>query len=653
MATSSKSSSTLLDRLQRRTIAASGASLHESRDMVMPGYSDNQNNQRELNPSKDATAFTRSYDVKRETISSGPDIDHDKDGARDTSSRDIIGTTKVEIVQSDSTTNPKHVYVNISTKNNNTDVGIPAYFQIDFDQPYLHDAEKYYLTIAKATFPVTTIPLFEFVLNNYYIVLSCAGTFVQVFLKPLNINIFPDGKYFVFFYQQFLDSLNTALFEAFNEMKTTQPAFTGTNPPFVIFDKPSNRFSLIAENDVYSPDWGSATNAIINFDYSTFRLFNSFPGISNIQPSGLSVVTLNVENCGVLIPDGVNPLLTNNISNIYSNYDARINYKRGSIVFYNGLIYGAITDNVNVLPTVIATWQAQTATLANSSIYQAGVTYVQSQIVYYPTQNSVPFVSLKYPNLGNTPIPGVVTANQIYNPATTYSINQYVYYLGILYYSLQNANTGNTPSSSPTFWAISPWLPLPCGYPTVWSPLTTYEIGQNVYFPNIGGTIYTSTTNGNIAHAPSADLTGANWLINTSFNSINMIGEYSTLSQWQDIESIVIETGTLPIRYEVFAPPQGDIGTNVTTSGSQVPRPVLTDLDLIKTESGFDRSPVQYVPNGPYRMIDLLSKPILNRIDAYIQYKHKDLTFSDLIMLPGDYFAIKFLFIRNDALSLT
>jgi hypothetical protein len=606
MATSSKTS-TLLDRLQRRTISSTGSSLHESRNMVMPGYGGEMNSQRELNPSKDATAFTRSYDVKRETVSGN--TEGRTDTARDSSGREIIGTTKVEIVQSDSTTNPKHVYVNISTKNNNTDVGIPAYFQIDFDQPYLHDAEKYYLTIAKATFPVTTIPLFEFVLNNYYIVLSCAGTSVQVFLKPLNINIFPDGKYYVFYYQEFIDSLNTAFLEAFNELKTTQPAFTGTNPPYVVFNKPTNRFSLIAENDVYSPDWGSSNNTIINLDYSTLRLFNSFPGIPNIQVTGYSVVTLNMENCGVLIPNGVNPLLTNNISNIYSNYDIRITYKRGSIVIYNNLIYAAIVDTTGVLPgSSPSTWQAQTATLANSSIYQAGVTYVQSQIVYYPTQNSVPFISLQYPNIGHTPTPGTATA----------------------------------------FWA-----PLPCGYPTTWSPLSTYEIGQNVYYPNIGGTIYTSTTNGNIAHSPSTDVTGANWIVNTSFNSINMIGEYSTLSQWQDIESIVIETGTLPIRYEIFAPPQGDITTNTTTSGSQVPRPVLTDLDLIKTESGFDRSPVQYVPNGPYRMIDLLSKPILSRIDAYIQYKHKDLSFSDLIMLPGDYFSIKFLFIRNDALSLT
>jgi hypothetical protein len=177
-----------------------------------------------------------------------------------------------------------------------------------------------------------------------------------------------------------------------------------------------------------------------------------------------------------------------------------------------------------------------------------------------------------------------------------------------------------------------------------------------VYYPNISsGIIYTNITGTNLATAsPATDF--VNWKSSTAFNSYNIIGEYSSLSQWQDIESIVIQTGTLPIRFEIFSPPQGANGEVVSTSSesaSQVPRPVLTDIDLIKTEFGFDRSPVQYFPSGPYRMIDLLSKPELKRIDAYIQYKHKDLSFSDLIMLPGDYFSIKYLFIRNDAVALT
>ncbi len=104
----------------------------------------------------------------------------------------------------------------------------------------------------------------------------------------------------------------------------------------------------------------------------------------------------------------------------------------------------------------------------------------------------------------------------------------------------------------------------------------------------------------------------------------------------------------MPVRYEIYAPP----GSDSIVSGSQIPRPILTDIDPYKVENGFDRNPIQYVPPGNYRLIDLFSKSELKRIDANLQYKKKDLSFTDVILLPGDYFSIKFLFVRNDALSI-
>lgn len=594
------------------TYSTYGPGPSESRSFGPSITNNGKSDLKTLNPSKDASAFTQSYSIERETKSSGVSGTSSEDEAK----YNVVPITKVEVVPSDSSSNPKHVYVNISAQNVLTSTGIPAQFQIDFDQPFLKNSEKYYLTIAKAQFPTISIPLFTFNLNSYRVTIAYNNNFYSSFLRPANI--IPLGSnYYVNYYQQFLDSFNTAVLQTFNQIIATDSTFTGTIPPYIVYDKPSNRFSIIAQQNVWYSDirsTGGQTGAVLYVDYQTYRLFNSLPAINEPSVAGGSTAFL-LENCGgrgtSYIPDGINPLFSEDMNQIVDGrFDPLISYQRGTVTEYLGNNYGAIIPSLGAVPaTSPLSWQLQGASTNNPGIWSAGITYVISQIVYYPTINSVPFVSLAYPNLANTPVPGTTTAF---------------------------------------------WKPLNCGLPTTWLFTSTYEIGQNVYYPQVGpsGVIYTSRTAGNTGHNPSTDTT--NWIPATQFNSYDIIGEYSSLSAWSDIESIVIQTGTLPIRYEIFAPPQSDIPSIASsTSGSQVPRPVLTDLDLIKSENGFDRSPVQYIPNGPYRMIDMFARDELKRIDSFIQYKHKDLTFTDLILLPGDYFAIKYLFIRNDALTVT
>ncbi len=643
--------------LGRRTFSTQGPGPGESRSTSANG------GLQILNPSKEASAFTQSYEVKRETKSSGPSIG---DASRDRKEYDVLPITKVEVVPSDTTTNPKHIYINISAQNNLTGVGIPAQFQIDFDQPYLKNSEKYYLTIAKATFPTSSIPLFTFRYDTYGVTLQFNGAIYNTKLRPVSVIAQTDGNYYIYYYQQFIDAVNVALMSSFNNLVAADSTFTGTVPPYFVYNKPTNRFSLITQEGIWYSDLYTPNSGSIFVDYQTYRLFNGIPGLSQVVPGSTeSTVVFITENTGgpdAVISNGVNPLFAGGLS-IFSGdvYDARSEYQRGVVTEYKSILYASITNtptkNINKQPDISPLFWEPQGTL-DPAIWRVGTTYVIGQIVYYPTLNSVPFISLVYPNLANVPDPaisiafstGFNIAGQTYSSLVSYSINQLAYYSGTLYASLQNANLNNQPDISPAFWVPVYWKPLNSGNPTTWLPTATYEINQNVYYPNISsGIIYTSRTNANTGNNPVSSPT--NWMAATAFNANNLIGEYSTLSNWSDIESIVIQTGTLPIRYEIYAPPQTDLPS--ASSASQVPRPVLTDLDLIKTADGFDRSPVQYVPNGPYRMIDLFARDELKRIDAFIQYKHKDLSFTDLIMLPGDYFAIKFLLIRNDALTVT
>jgi len=66
----------------------------------------------------------------------------------------------------------------------------------------------------------------------------------------------------------------------------------------------------------------------------------------------------------------------------------------------------------------------------------------------------------------NSASPQTLPAN--YVAGTTYASGNFVVSAGIIYQSLQNANTGNTPVSSPTFWL--PFFPVPAA----WDASTVY-----------------------------------------------------------------------------------------------------------------------------------------------------------------------------------
>jgi hypothetical protein len=81
------------------------------------------------------------------------------------------------------------------------------------------------------------------------------------------------------------------------------------------------------------------------------------------------------------------------------------------------------------------------------------------------------------------------TNGPTYNAGVNYNTNQTVNYLGVPYYSIQNNNINNTPTSSPTWWQ-----------PLNWSAGTTYASGNLVRY---NGVIWKSTQNSNLANTPS------------------------------------------------------------------------------------------------------------------------------------------------------
>jgi len=107
--------------------------------------------------------------------------------------------------------------------------------------------------------------------------------------------------------------------------------------------------------------------------------------------------------------------------------------------------------------------------------WDSSLTYAVND--YVRDSNGLYYVSLSSGNTGNVPSTSPTYWSQaffftVYNSTDTYAINEVVYYEGNIYTSLQNSNTGNTPDTSFTFWR-RPGISVP--------PITDYQ-GQIIKY---------------------------------------------------------------------------------------------------------------------------------------------------------------------------
>jgi hypothetical protein len=171
------------------------------------------------------------------------------------------------------------------------------------------------------------------------------------------------------------------------------------------------------------------------------------------------------------------------------------------------------------------------------------------------------------------------------------------------------------------------------------TPLPLYE---NDYFWIL------VTNNGNNATSVVLDPLGAG-----PYNTFSMVSSFSTLYSWSHFESLVFTSGSIPIQNESIAA-QAAIGSTLTTTnstiGSSVNSPILTDFNAPKLPV-FDKSPIQYTPEGEYRLIDLHGTTPLNRFDTEVFWKDRQNNLYPLILSPQGYASLKILFRRKGALA--
>lgn len=115
--------------------------------------------------------------------------------------------------------------------------------------------------------------------------------------------------------------------------------------------------------------------------------------------------------------------------------------------------------------------------------------------------------------------------------------------------------------------------------------------------------------------------------------------EFVTLQYWNSFKNIVFITGTIPIQAEYIPELNGQ--------GSNNFRPILTDFEPILSEAGDARSTLQYYPQGPYRMVSLLSNTPLTKFDVRVFWQDQENNLYPIVLSPGMSLSIKFLFSRR------
>lgn len=172
-----------------------------------------------------------------------------------------------------------NVYVNTLIRGNESGVNnnepVFAAVNLNFTEPFLSDAEEYYASIIRFDIPLNEIPLFIFPVTSggntsrFTVGVSIAGTnfsrsLIYVNDGPSPVPVGPDPLnvyYWVYSFQNFVDSFNAALLLAF-----TDALSPGGVAPFLWYTSSTQLFSM------YIPETFVATGAIIYVN-SELQLF--------------------------------------------------------------------------------------------------------------------------------------------------------------------------------------------------------------------------------------------------------------------------------------------------------------------------------------------------------------------------------------------
>jgi hypothetical protein len=163
------------------------------------------------------------------------------------------------------------------------------------------------------------------------------------------------------------------------------------------------------------------------------------------------------------------------------------------------------------------------------------------------------------------------------------------------------------------------------------------DLGRNVKV------ITNSFGYGNVAPFPPSPPPGV-----TTYDAILTIQEYSTVSAWNPVMSVVFCSNTLPIVANAVSRPILFLNGNIVSIGgnnNQIQQ-IITDTAC---DGGVYKPSILYQPTGEYRLISLMGTQPLSTIDITVFWKDRFGLLNNFYLPAGSTATLKLLFTKRSA----
>jgi hypothetical protein len=132
-------------------------------------------------------------------------------------------------------------------------------------------------------------------------------------------------------------------------------------------------------------------------------------------------------------------------------------------------------------------------------------------------------------------------------------------------------------------------------------------------------------------------------VVNRQF--IKLEQEYSTISNWTPVSSVVFTSSTLPINVNSLSAPVIYVNNQVIqNSNNSNFAPIITD---ISSNEMVYKPNLLYVPSAQYRLVDLLTNSAINNIDIQVYWKDRFGNLNPFLFGSGATCTIKIAFFKK------
>ena len=131
---------------------------------------------------------------------------------------------------------------------------------------------------------------------------------------------------------------------------------------------------------------------------------------------------------------------------------------------------------------------------------------------------------------------------------------------------------------------------------------------------------------------------------------LSITTETTPLSNWNPVSSIVFTTTTMPVVPTNISPPKiyGSSASLQDISASNGISTEVTDFIINIGPNSTYNSCVEYIPSGPYRLLDMYGNSPLNNIDLVVWWKDKYSNLYPLLIPSGGSCNIKLMFRKKN-----